>query len=183
MGENLVAWDELLPIEQNIMIEFDGVDPDTFPRARDIRFDGRADGQIRIEGALRDLVAQAEITLEEPEYGQFQAQSLNADLTVSGLGLPAGEAGDSAGAAAAPREPVVIEGMVTSSSVSFRDRDYRFALLEGNYALGDRGPVRVFIARTLIESYEAQGVVGLRETAGASTSTASRWSGTTGGGT
>ncbi|MCY4572465.1 MAG: translocation/assembly module TamB domain-containing protein [Gemmatimonadetes bacterium] len=166
MGENLVAWDELLPIEQNIMIEFDGVDPDTFPRARDIRFDGRADGQIRIEGALRDLVAQAEITLEEPEYGQFLAQTLNADLTVSGLGLPAGESEDSAGAAAALREPVVIEGMVTSSSVSFRDREYRFALMEGNYGLGDRGPVRVFIARTLTESYEAQGVVGLREDGG-----------------
>lgn len=166
MGENLVAWDELLPIEQNIMIEFDGVDPDTFPRARDIRFDGRADGEIRIEGAVRDLVAHAEIILENPEYGLFHAQSLNADLTVSGLGLQAGEAEDSAGAAAAPGEPVVIEGMVTSSSVSFRDRDYRLALLEGNYALGDRGPVRVFIARTLTESYEAQGVVDLRADGG-----------------
>ena len=166
MGENLVAWDELLPIEQNIMIEFDGVDPDTFPRARDIRFDARADGQVRIEGALRDLAAHAEITLEEPEYGQFLAQSLNADLTVRGLGLPAGEAEDSAGAAAVPREPVVIAGMVTSSTVSFRDREYRFALLEGNYAPGGRGSVRVFIARTLTESYEAQGVVGLREDGG-----------------
>ena len=73
MGENLVAWDELLPLEQSSMIEFDGVDPDTFPRARDIRFDGRADGQVRIEGAVRDFLAHAEITLEEPEYGQFLA--------------------------------------------------------------------------------------------------------------
>ncbi|MYD14492.1 MAG: hypothetical protein F4X00_12890 [Gemmatimonadetes bacterium] len=166
MGANLVAWDELLPIEQSIMIDFDGVDPDTFPRARDIRFDGRAAGQIRIEGAVRDLVAHAQIALEEPEYGQFLASSLNADLTVSGLGLPAGEAEDSAIAAAGPREPVLIEGLITSTSVSFRDREYRFALVEGNYALGGRGPIRVFIARSLTESYEAQGVVALNEEGG-----------------
>lgn len=194
MGENLVAWDELLPIEQSIMIEFDGVDPDTFPRARDIRFDARADGQIRIEGAVRDLVANAGITFEDLEYGQFLAQRLQTDLTVSGLGLRASPpAGDTEGSASAtpgnpafaelgnpasvepgnptsaepaPREPVVITGVITGSSVSFRDRDYRFALVEGNYALGGRGPVRVFISRTLTESYEAQGVVGLREDGG-----------------
>ncbi len=210
MGENLVAWDELLPLEQSIMIEFDGVDPDTFPRARDIRFDARADGQIRIEGAVRDLVAHAGITFEDVEYGQFLAQRVQTDLTVSGLGLraaaPAGgpedsavagpgnpasaatgdpasaatgdpasaATGDPASAATgtpasaepALREPVVITGVITSSSVSFRDREYRFALVEGNYALGGRGPVRVFISRTLTESYEARGVVGLREDGG-----------------
>lgn len=178
MGEDLVAWDELLPLEQSIMIEFDGVDPDTFPRARDIRFDASADGLIRIEGAVRDLVAHAGITFEDLEYGQFLAQRLQTDLTVNGLGLrasaPAGGTEDSAVAAPgssaaaepAPREPVMIAGMVTGSSVSFRDREYRFALVEGSYTPGDRGPVRVFISRTLTESYEARGVVGLREDGG-----------------
>ena len=170
MGENLVAWDELLPIEQNIMIEFDGVDPDTFPRARDIRFDARADGQVRIEGALRDLVAHVAITFEELEYGQFLARSLQADLTVNGLGLrvsgPAGEAEDSTGAPPEPPEPVVIAGTVTGDSVSFRDREYRSALLEGSFAPGAGGRLRTFIARSGTESYDAQGVVGLHEEGG-----------------
>lgn len=167
MGANLVAWDELLPIEQINMIEFDGVDPDTFPRARDIRFGGRADGRIRVEGAVRDLAAHAEITFEELEYGQFQAHSAHADLAVRGLGLPesrpAAEANDSVppvSASPAPG-PVVISGTVTGDSVSFRDRQYRSSLLEGSFGLGTGGRLRALISRSATESYDVQGVVGL----------------------
>ena len=165
MGENLVAWDELLPIEQNIMIEFDGVDPDTFPRARDIRFDGRVDGQVRVGGALRDLAAHAQVAFENLEYGQFLARSAHADLTVDGVGLPesrsSAAAEDPATRASAPPAPVVLSGTVRADSVSFRDREYRSALVEGDFAPGSGGRLRTFVARSDTESYELQGVVGV----------------------
>ena len=153
MGENLVAWDELPPLEQSNMIEFEGVDPDTFPRARDIRFAGRAEGRVRIEGALRDLSARAAVTFEGLEYGQFLARSLEADLALTGMGLGA-------------PGPVVITGVVDGDSVSFRDRGYRSALLEGSFAPRDGGRLRTLIARSGTESYDVQGVVGLHEEGG-----------------
>ncbi len=165
MGRNLVAWDELLPIEQNIMIEFDGVDPDTFPRARDIRFDGGVDGRVRVAGALRDLAAHARVAFENLEYGQFLARSAHADLTIDGLGLPqsrsAGAAEDSASRVPAQPAPVVLSGTVRGDSVTFRDREYRSALLEGDFAPGSGGRLRTFVARSDTESYELQGVVGV----------------------
>ena len=153
MGENLVAWDELLPLEQSNMIEFEGVDPDTFPRARDIRFGGRAQGRVRVEGALRDLLANAAVTFEGMEYGQFLARSLEADLTVTGMGLGA-------------PGPVVVAGAIAGESVLFHDREYRSALLEGSFAPREGGRLRTLIARSGTESYDLQGVVGLRERGG-----------------
>ena len=170
MGQNLVAWDELLPIEQSIMIEVDGVDPDTFPRARDIRFDGRLDGRARVTGTIEDLLAVASVSFANLEYGQVSAGALQADFTVDGLGLPAlgpaaSEAPDSAGASA-QREPISLDGTVTADSVAFRDRQYRSALLEGSFAVGSGGRLRAFVSRSGNESYEAQGVFRLTERGG-----------------
>ena len=155
MGPNLIAWDELPLIEQDLLIAVDGVDPDTFPRARDIRFDGRVDGEVRLDGGLEDLSATATVTLGGLRYGQAAARSLGVDLTVDGL------------AAKAPSPSrVVVRGAVMGDSLSFRDREFRLATLEGDVALGDRGRLRALIQRSENESYDAQAVVQLGDQSG-----------------
>ncbi|MYE15172.1 MAG: hypothetical protein F4Y07_01700 [Gemmatimonadetes bacterium] len=155
MGPNLIAWDELPLIEQDLLIAVDGVDPDTFPRARDIRFDGRVDGEVRLDGGLEDLSATATVTLGGLRYGQAAARSLGVDLTVDGL------------AATAPSPSrVVVRGAVMGDSLSLRDREFRLATLEGDVALGDRGRLRALIQRSENESYDAQAVVQLGDQSG-----------------
>ena len=175
MGPNLVAWDELPLIEQDMLIALDGVDPDTFPRARDIRFGGRVDGEVRLIGGLEDLSATATVTLGGVEYGHAAARSLGVDLAVDGLGIPrpdsaAGEpvAGGAPRPAAAVPPParVVVRGFVTGDSLSFRGREFRHATLEGDVTLGDRGRLRALIQRSENESYDAQAVVQVGENSG-----------------
>ena len=170
MGRNLVAWDELPLIEQDLLIAVDGVDPDTFPRARDIRFDGRVDGEVRLTGGLENLSAAATVTLDGIEYGHAAAGSLGVDLTVDGLSIPRPDSavdgpvdgeGRSSAAVARPPPRVVVRGAVTGDSLSFRGRAFRLATLEGDVTLGDRGRLRTLIRRSEDESYEAQAVVQL----------------------
>ena len=182
MGENLFAWDELAPIEQNAMIQFDGVDPDTFPTAREIRFDGSVVGEIRVEGGLDDMTAQVDVDIEGLEYGVNSARLVEIDVTARGVGLPGS---DSASSAASP---LVLEGTIGGDSIAFEGREFRSARLEGEFDLDAGGPLRAIVVRTggaafsRSESYEAQAVVNLGDGGGESTSTGSTWSSTTGAG-
>ena len=151
MGADRIAWDELLPIEQSMMIDLEGVDPDTVPRAVDLRFDGSVDARARITGSLTGLAAEARISFGNPEYGRASARSLQADFTLAGLG----SAGD-----------VLIDGTVTGDSVAYGDRRYRSALVETTFEPGQSGRVRALLRRSGSESYEAQAVVTLGEAGG-----------------
>ncbi len=175
MGPNLVAWDELPPIEQDLLIAVDGADPDTFPRAGDIRFDGRVDGEVVFTGALDDLSAAAAVDFAGLEYGHVTAGSLGVDLGVTGMSLadPGTSAGgvtavqDRRSAADSPSSSrVVIRGTVTGDSLTYRDREFQRVALEGDLALGDRGRLRALVRRAEDESYEAQAVVQLDEQGG-----------------
>ncbi len=146
MGPDRVAWDELLPIEQTMMIQFEGVDPDTVPRAVDLRFGGAVDARARITGALAGLSASAAARFDNLEYGPTSARSLQADFTLSGLGRG---------------NQVVVDGTVSGDSVSFRDRRYRSALVETRFTPGSSGRVRALITRSDSESYDVQAVVSL----------------------
>jgi len=166
MGENLFAWDELAPIEQSAMIQFDGVDPDTFPTAREIRFDGAVAGEIRLDGGLDDVTARLDVDIEGLEYGVNSAGLLQFDVAVRGVGLPGS---DSASAAASP---LVFEGTVGGDSISFEGREFRSARLEGEFDLDAGGPLHAVVVRTggaalaRSESYEAQAVVRLGDGSG-----------------
>ena len=175
MGPNLVAWDELPLIEQDLLIAVDGVDPDTVPRARDIRFDGRVDGEVRLTGGIEDLSATATVTLGGIEYGHAAARSVGVDLTVDGLSIsqPGSVAGgpvvgEERRAAAPVPSParVVVRGVVTGDSIFFRGREFRLATVEGDVALGDRGRLRALIQRSENETYDAQAVVQLGDQSG-----------------
>ena len=161
MGENLFAWDELAPIEQNAMIQFDGVDPDTFPTAREIRFDGAVDGEIRVEGGLDDMTAHVDVDIEGLEYGVSSARLLEINVTARGVGLPRPDSAPSM----AP--PLVLEGTVEGDSISFEGREFRSARVEGEFDFDAGGPLRAIVVRTggpafsRSESYEAQAVVNL----------------------
>ena len=166
MGENLFVWDELAPIEQNAMIQFDGVDPDTFPTAREIRFDGSVVGEIRVEGGLDDMTAQVDVDIEGLEYGVNSARLVEIDVTARGVGLPGS---DSASSAASP---LVLEGTIGGDSIAFEGREFRSARLEGEFDLDAGGPLRAIVVRTggaalsRSESYEAQAVVNLGDGGG-----------------
>ena len=151
MGPDRIAWDELLPIEQTMMIQFEGVDPDTVPRAVDLRFGGAVDARARITGALAGLSASAAARFENLEYGPTSARSLQADFTLSGLGRGT---------------PVLVDGTVSGDSVSFRDRRYRSALVETRFTPGGSGRVRALVTRSDSESYDAQAVVSLDDGGG-----------------
>lgn len=183
MGENRIAWDELLPIEQSVL-ELEGVDPDTFPRAADLRFDGRAEGRIEVKGSLPDLAASAAVSFANLEYGRMFARAVQADFTLEGVGLrvPDPSASDEAGPgngepvlnvlqnsrapSPPPGNPVVIDGTLEVDSVVFRDRRYQSARMEGAFTAGRGGRVRALVTRSDTESYEAQGVISLREEGG-----------------
>ncbi len=159
MGENLVAWDELSSIEQDVMIEFDGVDPDTFPRAHEIRFDGTVDGDVQLLGWLADLEAEATVSLGGFEYGPSSAAAVEVDLTAGGLSLLGSDT--SRGSA-----PLLLEGAVTADSIVIEGREFRSGRMDGRFALGEGGSLHTLLRRSEEESYEAQAVVRLEEGGG-----------------
>ena len=160
MGENLIAWDELSSIEQDVMIEFDGVDPDTFPTANEIRFAGSMDGDVRLRGWLADLEAEATIALGGFEYGPNSAADMEIDLTVGGLSLLAADTGRG------PPVPLVLEGVVAADSIVIEGREFRSGRMDGRFALGEGGRLQTLLRRSVGEYYEAQAVVRLDEDGG-----------------
>lgn len=167
MGPNLVAWDQLSPIEQDLMIEVDGVDPDTVPRARDIRFAGRVDGSVHFTGGLDDLAATAEIAFVDVVYGRSSARSLGADFAVTGIAVPRPDS-LSAGPSPAQRSPpgILVAGAVTGDVVTLWDREFDSASLEGELAPDARSRLRALIQRSDRESYDLQAVVQLDDQGG-----------------
>ncbi len=159
MSGNLVAWDELSPIERE-HLEFDGVDPDTFPTVDDVRFDGTVDGKIRLEGGLRDLWAEAVVTLGDLEYGPSAAGAVNLRAAVTGLSLVGADT-----AAASPAR-IVLEGEMDGDSVVVSGREFRSGRLDGRFGLGEGGRLRAVVRRSPRETYEAQAVVSLDDGGG-----------------
>ena len=167
MGRNLVAWDELSPIEQDLMIEVDGVDPDTVPRSRDIRFGGRMDGDLHLTGGLDDLTAAVEIGFADVAYGRSSARSLDASFTVTGITVPAPEPVTADSAESRRSSPaIVVEGTVTGDSITLWDREFISATLEGDLAPAASSRVRALIQRSEQESYDLQAVVQLEDQGG-----------------
>ena len=160
MGGNLVAWDELSQIEQGVMIDFDGVDPDTFPTAREIRFDGSVAGEVRLQGGLDDLWADVAVAFNGFEYGINSAESVTVGLTVAGLGLPVTDTVSS------PSPAVTLAGEINADSVVLEGREFRSAQLDGHFGLGEGGRLRTLLRRSGSESYEAQAVVRLDDGGG-----------------
>ena len=160
MGENLIAWDELSSIEQDVMIEFDGVHPDTFPTAHEIRFAGAMDGDVRLRGWLADLEAEATVALGGFEYGPNSAAAVEVDLTAGGLSLLGADT------SRGPPVPIVLEGVVTADSIVVGGREFRFGRMDGRFALGEGGSLHTLLRRAEGEFYEAQGVVRLDEDGG-----------------
>lgn len=149
MGENLVAWDELSPVEQQVMVEFDGVDPDTLPVGRDIRFDGSMEGELRLSGSLSDLRADLSLAAEGFEYGPRSAGAITVEMTARDLRLIPSRAGGSP-------SPAVLSGWIAADSVSVWDREFRSVRAEGVYALDGTGRASAVAVRSPEESYEAQ---------------------------
>ena len=160
MGENLIAWDELSSIEQGIMIDFDGVDPDTFPTAHEIRFDGTVDGDIRLRGWLGDLQAEATVALAGFEYGTSSAATVGVNLAAGGLSLLGADTSEG------PPAPLLLEGVVAGDSISIEGRQFRSGRVEGDFALGEGGRFHTVLRRSTDESYEAQAVVRLDDGGG-----------------
>lgn len=160
MAGNLTAWDELSRIDQEVMIEFDGVDPDTFPTAHDIRFDGKVDGDIRLMGSLGELWAEAEVDLEGLEYGRTSAGAASIELTATGLSPVRVDT------VAARPASIVLQGEITGDSIVVEGREFHSARVEGRFGLGRGGRLHAFVRRSASETYEAQAVVGLDETGG-----------------
>ncbi len=168
MGEGLVAWDEFTTVEQDVMIQFDGVDPDTFPLAREIRFDGRVAGEIRLAGAFGDLSAHTTATIEELQYGVHSARTLHADFTAEGLNVSPAWIAPRPSPDAPPRTPpqLLLDGRITGDSILLDNRALDSARVTGTYALGAGGRLHAFLARSDSESYEAQAVLRLDDDGG-----------------
>lgn len=168
LGEGLVAWDEFTSVEQDVMIEFDGVDPDTFPLAREIRFDGRVGGEIRLAGAFGDLSAHTTATIEELRYGIHSARTLHADFTAEGLNVSPAWIAPRPAPDAPPRAPpqLLLDGTITGDSILLDDRALDSARVTATYALGAGGRLHAFLARSDSESYEAQAVLRLDDDGG-----------------
>ena len=160
MGENLIAWDELSSIEQGVMIDFDGVDADTFPTAHEIRFDGTVAGDIRLRGWLGDLQAEATVALAGFEYGPNSAAAVDVNLTAGGLSLLGADTSQG------PPAPLRLEGVVAGDSISIEGRQFRSGRVEGDFALGEGGRFHTVLRRSTDESYEAQAVVRLDDGGG-----------------
>ena len=152
MGENLVVWDELSSIEQGFMIETDGVNPDTFPDARDIRFDGSAEGELLLRGTLGDLTASLSVTARDLAYGPHSFGVLKVDGDARELRiLPLDPTTD------APAPPIALSGTVEAAdSVVLGERRFASVRVEGAYSLDGAGRAQVRVHRADGESYQAQ---------------------------
>ena len=168
MGEGLVAWDDLTTVEQDVMIEFDGVDPDTFPLAREIRFDGELEGQIRLTGGFGDLAARTIATIGELRYGVYSARTVSADFTAEGLNVapPWITPRPSPGQPARPPPQLLLDGTITGDSIVLDDRALDSARVTATLAPGAGGRVHTLLTRSDAESYEAQAVLRLDDEGG-----------------
>ena len=168
MGEQPLAWDELPSIEQELMIRMDGVDPDTLPRARDIRFAGALDAQVTILGGLDDLSAATTLAISGLEYRHGSAASLAGELTISGLRVAGLDAADPADtrigiASRDPADPVIVEGALTAEMLAIGGRSFHRAVVEGQVQDRRRARLRAELQPAAAESYEGQAVVRIDE--------------------
>ncbi len=162
---NPVVWEALSPIERETLIEFEGADPDTFPSARAVRFEGRARAAALLEGGLDDLRVAATLSADGAAVGLFEARSVALDVVGDGLGvLSLRDASDSA---AAPRRGGAWEGRASADSVLVGERAFAAVDLRASFETGVGGRLHALVARSPTdaaaapESYEAQGVVRL----------------------
>lgn len=151
MGKDRVAWDDLSAIEQGFMIETAGVDPDTFPAVRDVRFEGSVQGELRLQGEIADLTATLSATAKGVRYGAHSAGELTMEGEAQGLRVaPA----DASVQSAAP--PLVLSGAIEATdSVVVAGRLFAAARVEGSYSLDGSGRAQVRVVRSPDESYEA----------------------------
>lgn len=151
MGKDRVAWDDLSAIEQGFLIETAGVDPDTFPAARDVRFEGSVQGELRLEGEIADLTATLSATAKGVRYGAHSAGELTMEGEAQGLRVAPP---DAAVQTAAP--PLVLSGAIEATdSVVVAGRRFAAARVEGSYSLDGSGRAQVRVVRSPGESYEA----------------------------
>jgi len=159
MRGNLVAWDELSPIEQE-RLEFAGADSDTFPTLEEVRFDGSVDGKIRLEGGLGDLRAEAAVTLGDLEYGLGAAGAVTIDVTATGLGPLRADT------VASSPPALVLQGEINGDSVVVEGREFDSGHIDGRFQPGVGGRVLALFKRSESEFYEAQAEVRLENDGG-----------------
>ncbi len=147
MAGNPVAWDQLTDIQREVMIEFDGVDPDTFPSAESIRFDGSVDGTIRLDGGLGDLSVRATLGMDDPTVGLFQARAAELEVAVAGLRVPLPGLSEP-GEPEIPGRTVSWEGRASAESLSVSGRTFESATLEGSFETGVGGRAHALVVRS-----------------------------------
>ncbi len=159
MEGNLVAWDELPPLQQE-SLRLAGADEDTFPRARELRFDGKVDGAATISGSLHSASAEVSLTLSDLVHRQESARSVQAAVSIDGIAIARGDS------AAAPHPRPHFSGEIRGDSVVMGGREFQTVTLGGRYRPGAGGSLHAVVARAEDESYEALAEVVFREEGG-----------------
>ena len=159
MEGNLVAWDELSPFQQE-SLRLAGADEDTFPKAREVRFDGKVDGAVTLSGSLRSTSAEVSLALSDLVHRQDSAGSVQVAVSIDGIAVARGDS------AAGPNPRPHFSGEIRGDSVVVRGREFQTVTLDGHYRSGAGGSLHAVVARAEDESYEALAEVVFREEGG-----------------
>ena len=159
MEGNVIAWDELLPFQQE-SLRLAGADEDTFPMAREVRFDGKAGGAVTLSGSLHSASAEVSLALSDLVHRRDSAGSVQVAVSIDGIAVARGDS------AAGPNPGPHFSGEVRGDSVVVRGREFRTVTLGGRYRSGAGGSLHAVVARAEDESYEALAEVVFREEGG-----------------
>ena len=159
MEGNLVAWDELSPFQQE-SLRLAGADEDTFPRAREVRFDGKVDGAVTLSGSLHATSAEVSLALSDLVHREDSASSVQVAVSIDGIPIARADS------AAAPNPKPHFNGEIRGDSVMVGGREFQTVTLEGHYRSRAGGSLHAVVARAEDESYEALAEVVFREEGG-----------------
>lgn len=159
MEGNLVAWDELSPFEQE-SFRLAGADEDTFPSARELRFDGTVDGAVTLSGSLHSASAEVSLALSDLVHRENSASSVQVEVSIDEIAVARGDS------AAGPNPEPHLTGEIRGDSVVVGGREFQTVTLDGRYRSGAGGSLHAVVARAEDESYEALAEVLFREEGG-----------------
>ncbi|MDX1645901.1 MAG: translocation/assembly module TamB domain-containing protein [Longimicrobiales bacterium] len=139
VGDSVLVRDELSALDRELL-RVQGIEPDTLPTRRDVRFDGQVTGSASLTGDVTDMDLGVIVEIVEGAYRQDQVDSARVAFTAAGL--PSLDGSWEMGASA--------------TGIVFQDRSFVRGGFEAQMS-GRAGEGRIQVVRRAGEEYRAQG--------------------------
>ena len=143
MGDSIIVRDSLSLLEQDFL-RVQGIEPDTLPRAEDVRMEGAVRGTAELRGAFHDFDLELSFDVVGGAYGHNSVDSARVSLAAEAL----------------PATTGAWDVEVDARGVTWLDRSFDNVVMDATMT-ERRGEGTVMLARRSSEEYTATGAFAL----------------------